>query len=85
MLSRKKLKLEVALAVSGCHRPQWKRGKRLSFLSSTGTNLLSTVNMTLKFSQKASHSFILLGLMFALVFSHSHWFKEVHISITCIR
>lgn len=45
---------------------------QFSFLSSTGTNLLSTVNMTVKFSQKASHSFIFLGVMFALVFSHSH-------------
>lgn len=73
MLSRKKLKLQVALAVSGCHRPQWKRGKRfqLSFLSSTGINLLSTVNMMLKLSQKATHSFIRLGLTFAFVFSHS--------------
>lgn len=81
LLSWKKLKLKLPLALSGCHRPQWKRRKRFIclFLLSTGTNLLSLVNKTLKFNQKAHPNFILLELIFALLFSHSQRFKK-----TCI-
>lgn len=81
LLSRKKLKLKLPLALSGCHRPQWKRGKGFSclFLSSTGMNLFSLVNITLKFNQKAHPNFILLGLIFALLFSHSQRFKKTSI------
>lgn len=60
--------------------PVGKREKiQLSFLSSTGINLLSHVNMTVMLNQKAHPNFILLGLIFALLFSHSQRFLK-----TCI-
>lgn len=48
LLSSNKLKLDIALAMAGCHQPQWKRGRdSVIFLSSIGTKVLS-INLSLK-------------------------------------
>lgn len=73
MLSSKKLKLKVALATSGCHRPQWRREKRLSLLSSTGTKLLSAINMSLKLRLVTVESSV---ADVCLSISYSQWFKS---------
>lgn len=75
MWSSKKLKLKVALATSGCHRPQWRREKRLSLLSSTGTKLLSAINMSLKLRLVTVQSSV---ADICLSISYSRWFKSAH-------